>query len=85
MRTCSCCGAELPDGRIYTCNARCEAAQARDIEAYLRAADEQRHSFEKLPTASNTILDSGSTAFEVAAAIARSHAGSASPDMWRRR
>lgn len=46
---CSCCGGPLPEGRQYTCNARCEAAYNGLIDEYVQAAKLHRHGFERGP------------------------------------
>jgi len=43
QRMCGCCGAVLPDGRLYTCNDVCEAALNEDVNAYIDAAKVRRH------------------------------------------
>lgn len=75
-RTCGCCGATLPDGRLYTCNDRCEAAQNGRIDEYVKAASLSRYGFEhprgEYPTPGHVPGDGGrSASFDVHAYHAR--------------
>jgi hypothetical protein len=86
--TCAACGGLLPEGRHYTCNARCEAAYNEDIEEYINAAKLARYEFEKGPDKvlprDPAWVDRDPWARFAVDALRSSGIGTG-PDLWRRR